>query len=224
MIDICDFAVGLSRQLYGLTHRHRARRPPHDGNLASAGRVRRDLGLQLPRGRVVVERGARAGLRRLGGVEAVREDPAHGAGRACDRERAIEALRRCARRPAPSLLLGRRDIGEVLVDDHRVPILSATGSTAMGRQVGPKLAARFARAILELGGNNAAIVTPSADLDLTLRGIAFAAMGTAGQRCTTLRRLFVHDSVYDSSCPSSRRSTAACKSAIRARPARWSAR
>ena len=82
-----------------------------------------------------------------------------------------------------------------------MPILSTTGSTAMGRQVGPKLAARFARAILELGGNNAAIVAPSADLDLALRGIAFAAMGTAGQRCTTLRRLFVHESVYDQLVP-----------------------
>jgi aldehyde dehydrogenase (NAD+) len=99
------------------------------------------------------------------------------------------------------VLIGGRDIGEILVDDHRVPIVSATGSTAMGRQVGPKLAARFARAILELGGNNAAIVAPSADLDLALRGIAFAAMGTAGQRCTTLRRLFVHDSVYDTLVP-----------------------
>jgi aldehyde dehydrogenase (NAD+) len=67
----------------------------------------------------------------------------------------------------------------------------------MGREVGPRLARRFARAILELGGNNAAIVAPTADLDLTLRGVAFAAMGTAGQRCTTLRRLFVHESVYD---------------------------
>jgi len=71
----------------------------------------------------------------------------------------------------------------------------------MGRAVAPKLAQRFARAILELGGNNAAIVTPTADLDLTLRGVAFAAMGTAGQRCTTLRRLFVHESVYDSFVP-----------------------
>ena len=87
------------------------------------------------------------------------------------------------------------------MDDARVPVLSATGSTAMGRAVGPRLAARFARAILELGGNNAAIVAPSADLDLALRGIAFAAMGTAGQRCTTLRRLFVHDSVYDQLVP-----------------------
>src|SRR3712207_1100282 len=67
----------------------------------------------------------------------------------------------------------------------------------MGRQVGPRLAARFARAILELGGNNAAIVCPSADLDLSLRAVAFAAIGTAGQRCTTLRRLFVHESLYD---------------------------
>ncbi len=70
----------------------------------------------------------------------------------------------------------------------------------MGRAVGPRSPQRFGRAILELGGNNAAIVCPSADLDLALRGVAFAAMGTAGQRCTTLRRLFVHDSVYDSSC------------------------
>jgi aldehyde dehydrogenase (NAD+) len=82
-----------------------------------------------------------------------------------------------------------------------VPLVSATGSTAMGRQVGPKLADRFARAILELGGNNAAIVCESADLDLALRGIAFSAMGTAGQRCTTLRRLLVQDSVYDKLLP-----------------------
>jgi aldehyde dehydrogenase (NAD+) len=82
-----------------------------------------------------------------------------------------------------------------------VPLVSATGSTAMGRAVAPRLAKRFARAILELGGNNAAIVAPTADLDLTLRGVAFAAMGTAGQRCTTLRRLFVQASVYDQLLP-----------------------
>jgi aldehyde dehydrogenase (NAD+) len=99
------------------------------------------------------------------------------------------------------VLVGGRDLGEALVDDARVPLVSATGSTAMGRKVGPRLASRFARAILELGGNNAAIVAPSADLDLALRAIAFAAMGTAGQRCTTLRRLFVHASVYDALVP-----------------------
>src|SRR6202012_1922742 len=83
----------------------------------------------------------------------------------------------------------------------KVPLVSATGSTAMGRAVAPRLAGRFARALLELGGNNAAIVAPTADLDLTLRGVAFAAMGTPGQRCTTLRRLFVHQSVSDLALP-----------------------
>ncbi len=80
-------------------------------------------------------------------------------------------------------------------------MVSATGSTRMGRDVGPRLAKRFARAILELGGNNAGIVCPSADLDMALRAIAFGAMGTAGQRCTTMRRLFVHESVYDQLVP-----------------------
>jgi len=89
----------------------------------------------------------------------------------------------------------------LLVDDERVPLVSATGSTAMGKKVAPRLAQRFARMILELGGNNASIVCPSADLDLALRAIAFSSMGTAGQRCTTLRRLFVHESVYDQLVP-----------------------
>jgi aldehyde dehydrogenase (NAD+) len=120
---------------------------------------------------------------------------------------AVQALfeRAAAKFGAPeglsTLLIGNRAVGEVLVDHPRVPVLSATGSTVMGRAVGPKLAIRFARAILELGGNNAAIVCPSANLDLTLRAVAFAAMGTAGQRCTTLRRLFVHEGVYDSLVP-----------------------
>jgi L-aminoadipate-semialdehyde dehydrogenase len=99
------------------------------------------------------------------------------------------------------VVIGGRGAGEALVDDERVPVLSATGSTAMGRAVGPRLAKRFARAILELGGNNGAIVAPTANLELALRAIAFSAMGTAGQRCTTLRRLFVHDSVYDQLVP-----------------------
>jgi aldehyde dehydrogenase (NAD+) len=99
------------------------------------------------------------------------------------------------------VLIGGKAVGEALVDHPKVPLVSATGSTAMGRQVGPRLAARFARSLLELGGNNAAIVAPSADIDLTVRAIAFSAMGTAGQRCTTLRRLFVHDSVYDALLP-----------------------
>jgi aldehyde dehydrogenase (NAD+) len=88
-----------------------------------------------------------------------------------------------------------------LVDDRRVALLSATGSTRLGRIVAPKVAARFGRVLLELGGNNGMVVAPSADLALAERGITFAAVGTAGQRCTTLRRLFVHDTIYDTLVP-----------------------
>ncbi|MDN6490900.1 MAG: aldehyde dehydrogenase family protein, partial [Yaniella sp.] len=84
-----------------------------------------------------------------------------------------------------------------ILEDPRVELVSATGSTRMGKQIAPVIASRFGRYLLELGGNNAAVVTPSADLDLALRGIAFAAAGTAGQRCTTMRRLIVHESVAD---------------------------
>jgi aldehyde dehydrogenase (NAD+) len=94
-------------------------------------------------------------------------------------------------------LQGRREIGEALVTDSRIALISATGSTAMGRAVGQVAAGRFARVILELGGNNAAIVSDRADLDLALRGVLFSAVGTSGQRCTSLRRLFVHEGVYD---------------------------
>jgi aldehyde dehydrogenase (NAD+) len=113
------------------------------------------------------------------------------------------ALKRFGDAPAglSEVLIGGRDLGGVLADDARIGLVSATGSTAMGRAVAPRLAGRFARAILELGGNNAAIVAPSADLELTVRAIAFAAMGTAGQRCTSLRRLIVQDSIYDRLLP-----------------------
>jgi aldehyde dehydrogenase (NAD+) len=95
------------------------------------------------------------------------------------------------------LVQGRGDVGQVLVDDARVALVSATGSTRMGQMVGPRVAARFGRSLLELGGNNAIIVAPSADLDLAVRAVAFAAVGTAGQRCTTARRLVVQAQVYD---------------------------
>jgi aldehyde dehydrogenase (NAD+) len=92
---------------------------------------------------------------------------------------------------------GGREVGERVVDDPRIALVSATGSVRMGREIGPRVAARFGRSLLELGGNNAAIVCPSADLDLAVRGIVFAAAGTAGQRCTSLRRLIVHRSIAD---------------------------
>src|SRR4029077_9740577 len=110
-----------------------------------------------------------------------------------------------------ALVVGGREAGECLVDDARVPVVSATGSTAMGRLVGQRVAKRLGRSILELGGNNASIVCPSADLDLALRAIAFGAMGTAGQRCTTLRRLLVHESVYDTLVPRLQRVYASVK-------------
>lgn len=100
------------------------------------------------------------------------------------------------------LLIGEADVGAQLVADRRVPVISATGSTAMGRKVGPVIAERFGRSILELGGNNAIIVCPSADLDMAARAIVFGAVGTAGQRCTSTRRLFVHETVYDTLIPS----------------------
>jgi aldehyde dehydrogenase (NAD+) len=99
------------------------------------------------------------------------------------------------------VLQGERETGEALVDDPRVALLSATGSTRMGRAVAPRVAARFGRTLLELGGNNAMVVAPSADLALAERAIAFAAVGTAGQRCTTLRRLLVQEEVYDALVP-----------------------
>jgi aldehyde dehydrogenase (NAD+) len=95
------------------------------------------------------------------------------------------------------VLLGDREVGERLVDDPTVPLVSATGSCRMGREVAPRVAARLGRTLLELGGNNGMIVAPSADLDLAVRAILFSAVGTAGQRCTTLRRLIVHGSVRE---------------------------
>lgn len=96
-----------------------------------------------------------------------------------------------------NLVLADREDSAALLDDPRVALVSATGSERMGREVGPRVAARFGATLLELGGNNAAVVTPSADLDLAVRGITFSAAGTCGQRCTTMRRLIVHESVVD---------------------------
>jgi aldehyde dehydrogenase (NAD+) len=200
MIDICDFAVGLSRQLYGLTIAteradHRMMETWHP--LGVCGVI---SAFNFP----VAVWSWNAALAFVCGDSIVWK-PSEKTPLTALATQAI--VKRAAARfggvpdGLSEVIVGGREIGGILVEDHRVPVLSATGSTAMGRQVGPKLAARFARAILELGGNNAAIVAPSADLDLALRGIAFAAMGTAGQRCTTLRRLIVHESVYDALVP-----------------------
>lgn len=201
MIDICDFAVGLSRQLYGLTmaterRSHRMMETWHP--LGVCGVISAfnfpvavwswNAALALVCGDPVVWKPSeKTPLTALATQAVVR--------------RALKRFGSDAPQGLCELLVGGRDLGETLVDDPRVALVSATGSTAMGRAVGQRLAARFARALLELGGNNAAIVTPSADMDLTLRAVAFAAMGTAGQRCTTLRRLIVHEGVYDQLVP-----------------------
>jgi aldehyde dehydrogenase (NAD+) len=197
MIDICDYAVGLSRQLFGLTLA--TERPSH--RMMETWHPLGVVGVISAFNFPVAVWSWNAALAFVCGDSVVWKPSEKTPLVAL----AVQALfQRAAARFGPdapaglsTLLIGGRAVGEALVDHPKVPLVSATGSTAMGRQVGPKLAARFARALLELGGNNAAIVAPSADLDLALRGVAFAAMGTAGQRCTTLRRLFVHDSVYD---------------------------
>ncbi len=200
MIDICDFAVGLSRQLYGRTiaterAAHRMMETWHP--LGVCGVI---SAFNFP----VAVWSWNAALAFVCGDPVVWKPSEKTPLTALATQAVVErAMRRFGDAPdgLSGILIGGRDVGGALVDDARVPLVSATGSTAMGRAVGPRLAARFARAILELGGNNAALVAPSADLDLAVRAIAFAAIGTAGQRCTTLRRLFVHDNVYDRLVP-----------------------
>jgi len=200
MIDICDFAVGLSRQLYGLTIA--TERPGH--RMMETWHPLGVVGVISAFNFPVAVWSWNAALALVCGDSVVWK-PSEKTPLTALACKAIfdRAVARFGEAPANLLtvLIGERDIGEVLVDHPRVPLVSATGSTRMGREVGPQLAKRFARAILELGGNNGGIVCPSADLDMALRAIAFGAMGTAGQRCTTLRRLFVHEDVYDALVP-----------------------
>ena len=204
MIDICDFAVGLSRQLYGLTLA--TERPEHRMTetwqpLGVVGIITAfnfpaavwswNAAIALVCGDSIVWKPSEKTPLSTLGVHAVFDRAVARFGE--NGPAAPEGL--------SSVLFGERDIGEALVDDPRVRLVSATGSTAMGRAVAPRLAKRFAKILLELGGNNATIVCPSAELDLALMGVAFAAMGTVGQRCTSLRRAFVHESVYDEFVP-----------------------
>lgn len=196
MIDICDYAVGLSRQLYGLTiaserANHRMIEQWHP--LGVVGVI---TAFNFP----VAVWAWNTALALVCGDPVIwkpsEKTPLCAAAVMALAERALERFG-----DAPDGLLqcvqGGREVGEALVDNPHVALLSATGSTAMGRAVGPRAAQRFGRTLLELGGNNAMIVAPSADLKLAERAILFSAAGTAGQRCTTLRRLIVHESVAD---------------------------
>ncbi|MEX3968372.1 aldehyde dehydrogenase family protein [Paraburkholderia sp. EG286B] len=196
MIDICDFAVGLSRQLYGLTIAserpgHRMAESWHPVGVCTvisafnfpAAVWSWNAALALVCGNAVLWKPSEKTPLTALAVDRIMQDAIKDFG---DAPRALTCL-----------INGGRDIGARLVSDARSNIVSATGSTEMGRTVGVEVARRFGRSILELGGNNAGIVSNTADLELALRGILFSAVGTAGQRCTTLRRLFVHESIYD---------------------------
>ncbi|MDR5802054.1 aldehyde dehydrogenase family protein [Caballeronia sp. LZ001] len=195
MIDICDFAVGLSRQLYGLTIAserpgHRMAETWHPFGVCTIISAFNfpvavwswNAALALVCGNAVVWKPSEKTPLTALAVDRIMRDVLDEFGTAPG---------------LASVLIGDREVGAKLVADKRSDIVSATGSTEMGRAVGVEVARRFGRSILELGGNNAGIVSQTANRDLALRGILFSAVGTAGQRCTSLRRLFVHESIYD---------------------------
>jgi aldehyde dehydrogenase (NAD+) len=195
MIDICDFAVGLSRQLHGLTIA--SERPGHRlmESWHPMGPVAVITAFNFP----VAVWSWNAALALVCGNPVIWKpsDKTPLTALACSALFERAATETDAPDHLNQVLLGGAEVGAALVANGAVPIVSATGSTAMGRLVAPAVAGRFGRSILELGGNNAAIIAPSADLDLALRGIVFSAAGTAGQRCTSLRRLIVHRSIHD---------------------------
>ena len=195
MIDICDLAVGLSRQLFGLTIA--SERPGH--RMMEQWHPLGVVGVISAFNFPVAVWSWNTALALVCGDAVVWKpsDKTPLTALACQ-ALLDEAIRRSGA-PAglAAVVLGGVEVGEALADDARVALVSATGSTRMGRAVGPRVAARFGRTLLELGGNNAAIVAPSADLDLAVRGIVFSAAGTAGQRCTSLRRVIAHTSIAD---------------------------
>ncbi len=196
MIDICDFAVGLSRQLYGKSIA--SERPGHrlTESWHPLGPVAVVSAFNFP----VAVWSWNAALALVCGDPVIWKPSERTPLTAIA---TTSLLRRAADRSGGvpdglfELVLGGADRAVQLAEDERIPLVSATGSTAMGKELAPRVAARLGRSLLELGGNNAAIVAPSADLDLVVRAVLFAAVGTAGQRCTSLRRLIVHETVVD---------------------------
>jgi aldehyde dehydrogenase (NAD+) len=195
MIDICDLAVGLSRQLFGLTIA--SERPGH--RMMEQWHPLGVVGVISAFNFPVAVWSWNATLAFVCGDPVVWKPSEKTllTALACQALAAEAARRAGAPEDLSAVVLGGASVGAALVDDSRVALVSATGSTRMGRAVAPRVAGRFGRLLLELGGNNGAIVTPSADLDLTVRGIVFAAAGTAGQRCTSLRRVIAHRSIAD---------------------------
>jgi aldehyde dehydrogenase (NAD+) len=196
VIDICDFAVGLSRQLYGLTIA--SERPGH--HMQERWHPYGPVGIITAFNFPMAVWSWNAALALICGNSVVWKPSEKTPLTAL----ALAALLDDVARAFPeapanltSVVQGGREVGDWLAADSRLPLISATGSTRMGREVAVAVASRFGRSLLELGGNNAMIVAPTANEDLAVRAITFAAAGTAGQRCTTARRLYVHTSRYD---------------------------
>lgn len=196
MIDVCDFAVGLSRQLYGLTIA--SERPQH--RLMEQWHPLGPVGVISAFNFPVAVWAWNAMLAFVCGNPVVwkpsEKTPLCALGCQAVINQVLKSLPEVP--PAiSSVIVGAADVGQALAADRRLPLVSATGSVPMGRAVGQTVAARLGRSLLELGGNNAMIVTPSADTEMAIRAIVFSAVGTCGQRCTTLRRLIVHESLTE---------------------------
>jgi aldehyde dehydrogenase (NAD+) len=198
MIDICDLAVGLSRQLFGLTIA--SERPGH--RMMEQWHPLGVVGIITAFNFPVAVWSWNTALALVCGDPVVWKpsEKTPLTALACQALVSEAARRVGAPAAVSSVILGGAEVGQALVDDARVALVSATGSTRMGQAIAPRVAARFGKLLLELGGNNAAIVAPTADLDLTVRGIVFSAAGTAGQRCTSLRRVIAHETIVDELC------------------------
>ena len=196
MIDICDFAVGLSRQLYGLTMH--SERPNHRmyEQWHPLGIVGIISAFNFP---VAVWCWNTALAWVCGNVcvwKPSEKTPLTAI--ACQHILQTVLVANDVPEGVSNIIIGDKEIGELMSNDGRIPLVSATGSTRMGKAVGAAVGARLGRSLLELGGNNAIIISEAADLDMSIIGAVFGAVGTAGQRCTTTRRLIIHENVYDS--------------------------
>jgi aldehyde dehydrogenase (NAD+) len=195
MIDICDFAVGVSRQLYGLTMK--SERPLH--TMMEQWHPLGVVGIISAFNFPVAVWAWNTALSWISGDVCVWKpsEKAPLCGIACQNIWNEVAQENNLPEGISGIVTGDYKVGEYMTQDERVPLVSATGSIRMGRIVGTEVAKRFGKSILELGGNNAIIVTPDADMKMTITGAVFGAVGTCGQRCTSTRRLIIHESVYD---------------------------
>lgn len=196
MIDICDFAVGLSRQLYGLTMH--SERPAH--RMYEQWHPLGIVGIISAFNFPVAVWSWNAAIAWVCGNVCIWKpsEKTPLCAIACQKITAEVFHENAVPEGVSCLIVGDRQVGEWLTADHRIPLLSATGSTRMGKEVGASVAARLGKSLLELGGNNAIIVSDKADLDMAVMAAVFGAVGTAGQRCTTTRRLIIHEQIYQS--------------------------